>query len=58
MSNPKCGTCKHYNALPIRQTEGECTDPSKIIYVHGRPINDLPTTFEWADCYNHKQEES
>lgn len=54
MSDPKCETCKHYHGSPIVKNEGECTDPSKIIYVRDREQNTAPHVFDFSSCMNHE----
>jgi len=54
MSDPKCETCKHYHRSPIVKREGECTEPSKIIYVRDSAQNEAPHVFDFSSCRNHE----
>jgi hypothetical protein len=56
MANQQCETCVHYNSFPIVRMEGECTDPSKAIYVGGERSNESPSVFDFSWCSNHKPE--
>lgn len=51
MSGPYCETCKFFRSLPLGG--GECTDPSKIIYASGMPLNGAPGTAPLFECSNH-----
>lgn len=54
MSEQKCETCTHYQKYPIVKNEGECTDPTKAVFVQGTPINQAPSVFDWSFCLNHE----
>ena len=64
MSGPYCRTCKFFSPAiwqgdDPESTEGECMDPTKIIYYErsGNPKNEPPAVVaEWNSCRNHTSE--
>lgn len=54
MSDSKCISCIYYRKFPLVKLEGECTDPTKIIFVSAGPINAAPQVFDFSFCGNHK----
>ena len=55
MSYGQCETCEYYKKSEIISLEGECTDPSKIIYAGGSAQNTNPATFDFSTCDNYKK---
>lgn len=59
MSGPYCETCRHFYRPALTPPEqGECRDPSKIIYSQaGNPVNSAPETWARFTCDNHESRE-
>lgn len=55
MSGPYCKTCEYFHAAPsMFGPIGECSDPSKIMYVKsGAPVNVEPEVRDSWTCRNH-----
>ena len=61
MSGPYCETCTYWIECCFQQDinpknkEGECHDPSKIIYGYcSGPVNSAPVVYGGSSCDNHK----
>lgn len=54
MSGPYCKDCKHFARLPLTpEIQGECRDPSKIIYsAAGNNMTEPPEVFDKFTCSN------
>ena len=53
MSGPYCESCKYFYSSPFSGSKGECTDPSKLIYVKsGDRINEPPEVNIKNECSN------
>lgn len=56
MGGPYCETCNYFCEMALTEDEGECSDPSKIIYAkHGDRINSAPWVRKTNECCNHAQ---
>lgn len=57
MSGPYCETCDYFAQMPLSDgDEGECKDPSKIIYVGGGDrLSSEPVVYTKCECSNHTQ---
>jgi len=55
MAGPHCESCKHYQAHPIVNNTGDCTDPTKILYAgSGAPVSFAPEVRIKNYCTNHQ----
>ena len=54
MSGPYCKTCDYFSPSALNDFNGECGDPSKIIYVGGGDrLNECPEVHKQCECSNH-----
>jgi len=54
MGGPYCETCNYFYQPPLSKDDGECTDPSKIVYVkYGDRISSEPSVHKTNECCNH-----
>lgn len=54
MSGPYCESCKHYSPFAIVENRGECTDPTKPLFLSGMQVTAAPEVNSKQYCNGHQ----